>query len=443
MFSRLNNLKIVFCQISLVLIFIIIIFILGKSYLSANIIFTYFPFIITVIIFLNLTQYKLRIFEDYKERTNLFKVIISWVITLCFTVLVLFVFKISDQFSRIIIGSTFLIMPILNMVLIEILKKFPVFLENSFKVKVLLISSGKEKEKLEEYFSKQKDLEIINMDPKKYMFAKNIIKEKSIQKVIIAIEEKDLLIFPSICRELEFVFSDVYFVQFGFLRYKISPLSSLSLENYNKIQFFPLNKASINSSPTGPFIKRSLDILLSLIGIIICLPIFVVISILIRIESEGPILFKQKRIGLHGKDFTIYKFRSMFLHDSESTIQAAEDDERITLIGSFIRRTSIDELPQLFNVLIGKMSIVGPRPHAHDHDQVFSSTIHEYIARHNVKPGITGLAQIRGFRGETPSTKIMRDRIEADIEYITNWSILLDIWIIVYTPIALVKFKAF
>jgi putative colanic acid biosynthesis UDP-glucose lipid carrier transferase len=140
-------------------------------------------------------------------------------------------------------------------------------------------------------------------------------------------------------------------------------------------------------------------------------------------------------MGWGGKIFSIWKFRSMVVHQVDSGVlkQAQKNDPRVTRVGAFIRRTSLDELPQLFNVLTGDMSLVGPRPHAIQHDQEYSRRIDDYFARHNIKPGITGLAQVRGFRGETKDDEQMIQRVESDIEYINNWSLWLDLTILVRT----------
>ena len=148
--------------------------------------------------------------------------------------------------------------------------------------------------------------------------------------------------------------------------------------------------------------------------------------------------FKQDRHGWNGKVFKIWKFRSMYMHnEGDSVTQAKKGDARVTPIGRHIRRTSVDELPQLFNVLFGEMSLVGPRPHAVAHNNFYDDQIEAYLARHRIKPGITGLAQINGCRGETEEVSQMRARVEYDVEYINNWSLWLDIKILIKTPFTL------
>jgi Undecaprenyl-phosphate glucose phosphotransferase len=189
--------------------------------------------------------------------------------------------------------------------------------------------------------------------------------------------------------------------------------------------------------------KRIMDCLIAGAALIALTPLFLVISFLIRRETPGPAFFKQKRNGFNQAEFWIYKFRTMrVLEDGVDTFaQTRRDDDRVTPLGKFLRSTSIDELPQLINVLLGHMSIVGPRPHAVKHNKEFEERIALYARRHNVKPGITGWAQIHGLRGETDTEQKMRDRVEHDLYYLDNWSLLLDIRIILMTATALVRHR--
>lgn len=181
-------------------------------------------------------------------------------------------------------------------------------------------------------------------------------------------------------------------------------------------------------------LKRTVDIVCGATGILLLLPLLVLTSVIVKLDSSGPILFRQTRHGFNGKAFKILKFRTMFvLEDGDTIRQASRDDGRVTRIGAWLRRTSIDELPQLFNVLMGDMSIVGPRPHAAAHDHHFENVIGKYAYRHHVKPGITGWAQVNGFRGETPTIEAMKARVDLDIWYVNNWSLLLDAVIILRT----------
>lgn len=182
-------------------------------------------------------------------------------------------------------------------------------------------------------------------------------------------------------------------------------------------------------------IKRAEDIVISSIALLLLWPVLLVAAIGVKLSSKGPAIFKQKRHGFNNQVFEVYKFRSMRMQDDDGggVKQATRHDTRITAIGKFLRRSSIDELPQLFNVLKGDMSIVGPRPHAVQHNDEYGAIISQYYARHNVKPGITGWAQVKGLRGETDTIDKMHKRVDADLYYIEHWSLLLDLKVIVMT----------
>ena len=188
------------------------------------------------------------------------------------------------------------------------------------------------------------------------------------------------------------------------------------------------------------WIKRIFDLIFSLFVVIFVLSWLVpILGLFIKHESKGPIFFKQKRSGLDNKEFGVYKFRSMGVNKGADKQQATKNDPRVTKIGAFIRSSSIDELPQFINVFKGEMSVVGPRPHMLSHTDYYSKKIDKFMVRHMVKPGITGLAQIRGFRGETETVSQMRARARVDRFYIENWSMLLDIKIIVQTVLNAIK----
>ena len=182
------------------------------------------------------------------------------------------------------------------------------------------------------------------------------------------------------------------------------------------------------------FLKRSIDIGVALLAIIILSPIMLVVAIAIKLSSPGPVLFKQRRYGLNGQEIIVYKFRSMtVMQDGHVIPQASQFDKRVTSVGKILRKTSLDELPQFINVLQGRMSLVGPRPHAVAHNELYRKQIDGYMLRHKVKPGITGLAQVNGCRGETDTLEKMQQRIDYDLQYLKNWSLSLDIRIILQT----------
>lgn len=200
-----------------------------------------------------------------------------------------------------------------------------------------------------------------------------------------------------------------------------------------------LNESPMTSTRTGIFLKAVMDRVLASILLLLLIPFFIAIAIIIKSTSKGPVFFKQERHGWDGAVFKIWKFRTMYLHDEVDgqVKQATRNDSRVTPIGNFLRRTSIDELPQLINILIGDMSLVGPRPHAVAHNEYYDDHIEDYLVRHRIKPGITGLAQVNGCRGETEQMDEMRERVEYDVSYINNWSLWLDIKILIKTPFSL------
>jgi putative colanic acid biosynthesis UDP-glucose lipid carrier transferase len=182
--------------------------------------------------------------------------------------------------------------------------------------------------------------------------------------------------------------------------------------------------------------KRCIDVVGAAVTLIALLPLLTLVALAIKLDSHGPILFKQQRGGFNGKRFKIYKFRTMsVLEDGPSIVQAQIADKRITRLGALLRKTSIDELPQLLNVLEGTMSLVGPRPHAVAHDDQFNKVVRNYAFRRRVKPGLTGWAQVNGCRGPTPTTALIEQRVEHDLWYIDNWSLRLDFTILFLTPL--------
>jgi len=188
------------------------------------------------------------------------------------------------------------------------------------------------------------------------------------------------------------------------------------------------------------FLKRGLDVVAAFIGLVLVAPPMLVIALIVKIDSPGPILFRQQRNGFNAKQFTIFKFRTMtVIEDGDNVVQATRFDQRITRVGRILRQSSLDELPQLFNVLRGDMSLVGPRPHALLHDSQYSELLSDYAFRHHVKPGITGWAQVNGFRGETSRVEQMRRRVDFDLWYINNWSLIFDIKILLSTCFEVVR----
>ena len=230
--------------------------------------------------------------------------------------------------------------------------------------------------------------------------------EKRIKGIITALSDSTAVVYYA---------PDLF--GFDLLRSKMENLSGIPVISIHDTPFYGIDGVS----------KRLFDIVISsLILILIAIPLLL-IAIGVKITSAGPVIFKQKRYGFKGEEITVWKFRSMAVcEDGDNVKQATKNDMRITPLGNFLRKTSLDELPQFINVMQGRMSIIGPRPHAVSHNEFYRGQINGYMLRHKVKPGITGLAQISGFRGETDTLDKMDGRIRYDLEYIRNWSLALD-----------------
>ncbi len=209
-----------------------------------------------------------------------------------------------------------------------------------------------------------------------------------------------------------------------------------SVKELNGLPLIMLSETPLASQACAT-VKAAIDKVIAAAMLIVLSPLMIAVAILVGLSSPGPIIFKQKRHGFDGRVIEIWKFRSMKVHEACDVAQAQRNDSRVTKIGKIIRRTSIDELPQLFNVLQGTMSLVGPRPHAVEHNHLYAQQIPAYMQRHRIKPGITGLAQVTGYRGETETLDKMLRRVELDIEYINNWSIWFDFVLLMKTPLSL------
>lgn len=270
----------------------------------------------------------------------------------------------------------------------------------------------------------QDDLEIVgNLED-----VINDAKLLNIDRVYITLSMRHMGVIQKLARELADTTCSVVFVPDMF---------SFDLLNSRMGQLNGIPTISIYDTPmegTNRLIKRLSDIFISAIILLLILPVLIVISVAIKLTSPGPVFFKQHRYGIDGKPINVWKFRSMTAMDNGSEVkQATKGDVRITPLGAFLRKTSLDELPQFFNAFTGAMSIVGPRPHAVAHNEEYRKLIGGYMLRHKVKPGITGWAQINGWRGETDTLDKMEKRVEFDLDYISNWSLVWDLKIIFMT----------
>jgi Undecaprenyl-phosphate glucose phosphotransferase len=214
----------------------------------------------------------------------------------------------------------------------------------------------------------------------------------------------------------------------------------LSINQLSDLQVISLTGSGAQEDMDDRVAKRLFDVILSLVVIVFIFSwLYPILAILIKFESRGPVIFKQGRSGRNNVNFWCYKFRSMRVNSDSNTKQASRDDSRITRMGRILRRTSLDELPQFFNVLLGNMSIVGPRPHMLKHTEHYRDIVDKYMVRHYMKPGITGWAQVNGYRGETQELHLMQKRIEHDLWYLENWSVFLDVKILYLTVLHVLR----
>ena len=267
----------------------------------------------------------------------------------------------------------------------------------------------------------------------------NVVRENRVRTVYIAVSLENSKLVEDLYLSLANENIDIHWVPNIF---------SMKLINHSVKEIAGLPLLTLSESPligNHRMFKAIEDHVVAVSALLLLGPLMIVIAILIKLGSPGPVIFRQSRTGWNGREFYIWKFRSMKVHqpEPEHLKQATRDDDRITPIGRFIRKTSIDELPQLFNVLGGTMSMVGPRPHATQHNTDYDQRLKAYMTRHRIKPGITGLAQIKGYRGETDTLEKMAKRVEYDMQYINSWSFWLDIEILFKTIPALFRGDAF
>jgi putative colanic acid biosynthesis UDP-glucose lipid carrier transferase len=323
-----------------------------------------------------------------------------------------------------------------------LLQKYRVSFGGNFR-RTVIIGENKKTKALETFFNKNpeygyvhvntfnlKDRKIINLQSQF-----DYIKKEEIDEIYCSISE---LTNQQILEIADFADNNLKILKF-LPDNKDIYSKKLRYEYYDYIPILSLRTIPLEDS-FNTIVKRFFDILFSSLVVIFILSwLTPIIAVLIKLESKGPVFFKQSRNGFNYKEFDCYKFRSMTPNKDAHLYQATRGDQRITKIGRLIRKTSIDELPQFFNVLFGDMSVVGPRPHMVSHTNMYAKKIDKFMVRHFVKPGITGLAQISGFRGEIESDKDIIGRVKFDIFYIENWSLLLDIKIIAKTFMSAIK----
>jgi Undecaprenyl-phosphate glucose phosphotransferase len=261
------------------------------------------------------------------------------------------------------------------------------------------------------------------------------VRSNNVECILLALQWSDERRRNLICERLQAVPVPVLLLPDQHVESIFSRGRELGREFTVEIQRAPLSRGELA-------LKRTFDVILASTLLLALAPLLAVVGILLKVESPGPVIFRQHRKGFSGRDFTIFKFRSMNVLENGRVIpQARRIDPRVTRIGRILRATSIDELPQLVNVLCGHMSLVGPRPHAVAHDDDYMDLIANYAFRQHVKPGLTGWAQVNGFRGETSRLELMEERVDCDLWYIRNWSFWLDLKILVLTCFELVRIR--
>jgi putative colanic acid biosynthesis UDP-glucose lipid carrier transferase len=258
------------------------------------------------------------------------------------------------------------------------------------------------------------------------------VKENAIQVIFIALPVRHMQRVTDLLDDLRDTTASIYYVPdilvFDLIQARTGSINGIPIVAMCETPFYGLRGVT----------KRLMDIGVSAVALLLTLPVLLVIALAIRLTSRGPVIFRQRRYGLDGEEIIVYKFRTMTVTEDGSTVtQATKDDARTTKVGRFLRRYSLDELPQLMNVLQGRMSLVGPRPHAVAHNEMYRKLIKGYMVRHKVLPGITGLAQVKGLRGETRTVEQMEARVRYDLEYLRNWTPLLDLKILFATATSL------
>ncbi len=322
------------------------------------------------------------------------------------------------------------------------LRRFRVVFGGNFR-RVVIVGNGKSVGQLEDFFNENPDYgykleKVFTLIPNKKEQVDecfNFVMENKIDEIYCSLSD---LSNADVNRFIDFTDNNLKILKFLPDNKEILA-RNLIFDYYDYIPIISLRNIPLDEI-ANKIIKRAFDIIFSLVIIIGILSWLIpILAIFIKLESKGNVFFKQKRNGLNYKEFYCYKFRSMRLNEIADLYQVSKNDPRITRVGKFIRKTSIDELPQFFNVLLGDMSVVGPRPHMVSHTEMYARRIDKFMVRHFIKPGITGLAQTKGFRGEVESDKDIIYRVKFDIFYLENWSLLLDIKIIFLTVINAIK----
>lgn len=398
----------------------------------------------------------------YRSNANFtrkaFSLFRAWTLTFAVLLLIGFLTQQSEAFSRLFVGQLYLAGYAAQLCLHFLVRKVQIrFLRSAQAEQVIIVGSGQLANYLHQKISQNPWLgqEVVGCVG---LSADSRTESDAPAPLLGSLDQLPQLIERHRVRTVYFaipldaseVLEDLYFnlLDKHVAVHWVPDIFSLRLVNHSVREIAGLPVLTLSETPltgTRHLLKLLEDTVLSSIILLLIAPVLGVIALAVKLDSPGPVFFRQPRNGWNGRTFRIWKFRSMYVHPVEHGVvqQAQKNDPRVTRVGRFLRRTSLDELPQLFNVLRGEMSLVGPRPHAVQHDAEYSQRISDYFARLNIKPGITGLAQVRGYRGETREIHEMIQRVESDIEYINNWSIWLDLIILFRTIGAFVGSKAY
>ncbi|RWM06265.1 undecaprenyl-phosphate glucose phosphotransferase [Mesorhizobium sp.] len=390
---------------------------------------------------------------------NFGRVLLAWAGTFALMALTAFAIKASEDYSRLLFGTWFVVGFVLifglRLVMSRLIRRWA--RDGRMERRAVIVGGGKSAEMLIRSVEKQpyNDIRICGIfddrgDKRSPPIVAGYPKLGTISELIefARIARIDMLIvslpLTAESRVLQLL-----------KKLWVLPVDIRLSAHSNALQFRPRAYSYIGSVPMldifdkpindwDSVAKRSFDIIFSLVGIILFSPVMLATAIAIKLDSKGPVLFKQKRHGFNNEIIEVYKFRSMYADRSDPTAKqtVTKNDPRVTRVGRFIRKTSIDELPQFFNSLFGSLSLVGPRPHAiaaQSHNLLYNEVVDGYFARHKVKPGVTGWAQINGWRGEMDTNEKIRMRTEYDLYYIENWSMLFDLRILFLTPVRLLN----
>jgi len=439
---------------------LVVIAFFASAYISSNKISDIYKLLLTVTILLTFIIYPL--LGVYKQSsgftTMVCRITIAWVITVTALIVIGFLTKTSGRFSREMILEWFFLVAVLQVPMLK-LKYYAVSVyRNHFTkpIPAVIIGLGKTARYLankvnDNYWLPDKIVGMVDglderVEPNieselsvplmgKLSDIKRIIRVNKVKRVYVSLP----LRLANKVEELNDQLIDFHVDVIWVLDVSDWQLVNHSVREIAGIPILCLNESPVTASRVMISVKHIFDKVFSLLILLLLSPLLVVVAIAVKTSSSGSVIFKQQRHGYDGSIFNIWKFRTMHLHIDNQAVQAVRGDLRITKIGAFLRRTSIDELPQLFNVLQGTMSLVGPRPHAVEHNNFYSKKISAYLVRHRIKPGITGLAQINGCRGETETLQKMQRRIDYDLEYIHNWSLWFDFEILLKTPVSLIS----